>query len=58
MTAGVTAVENAEIDESKWTSLEAYATELGIPADEIQEFALLSDRQKEKVQSLASNMTR
>ena len=56
--AGITAVENAEIDESQWASLEEFAADLGIPADEIQEFALLSDRQKEKVQSLASNMTR
>ena len=56
--AGITAVENAEVDESRWNSLEVYATELDIPADEIQEFALLSDRQKEKVQSLVSNMTR
>ena len=56
--AGITAVENAEIDESQWTSLDAYATELGIAATDIQDFALLSDRQKERVQSLASNMTR
>ena len=56
--AGITAVENAEIDEMHWTSLEPHATELGLPAEEIQEFALLSDRQKERVQSLASNMTR
>lgn len=56
--AGITAVENAEIDESEWTSLDPYAAELGIAATDIQEFALLTDRQKEKVQSLASNMTR
>lgn len=56
--AGITAVENAEIDESQWASLEPYAAELGLPADDIQSFAVLSDRQKEKVRSLASNMTR
>ncbi len=55
--AGVAAVENAELDEGKWSSLGTFATELGLPADEIQEFALLSDRQKERVQSLASNMS-
>lgn len=56
--AGVAAVENAGVDESRWTSLEAFATELGIPADDIQDLALLSDRQNEKMRSFASNMTR
>ncbi len=58
LAAGVTAVENAEVDESEWTSLDPFAAQLGIPADDIQAFALLNDRQKEKVRSLASNMTR
>lgn len=58
ISAGIIAVENAEIDESQWASLEPFAAKLGVPADEIQDFALLSDRQKEKIRSLASNMTR
>ena len=58
VSAGVMAVENAEVDEGRRSSLEPFAVELGIPEEEIQDFALLSERQKEKVKSLASNMTR
>ena len=56
--AGVTAVENAERDESDHSSVALWSAELGVDADEIQSMAILSDRQKERVQSLASNMTR
>ena len=56
--AGVTAVENAERDEPQRRSLSRWSTELGIDADDIQDMANLSDRQKERVQSLATNMTR
>ena len=58
LAAGVAAVENAEVDESEWTNLQPFADQLEIPVDDIQSFALLSDRQKERVHSLASNMTR
>lgn len=56
--AGVTAVENAESDEAHQSSLDAWAEQLCIDANDIQSMAILSDRQKERVQSLARNMTR
>ena len=56
--AGVTAVENAEHDEHQRSSLTPWSAELGIDADDIQDMAILSDKQKERVQSLATNMTR
>ncbi len=56
--AGVTAVENAERDEQQHCSLSRWSGELGIDEEEIQDMAILSDRQKERVQSLASKMTR
>jgi len=56
--AGVTAVENAERDDSQRSGLEPWATELDISAEDIQGMAILGDRQIERVQSLASNMTR
>ena len=58
VSAGVTAVENAEREDRQRSSLTAWSGELGIEEDEIQDMAILSDRQKERVQSLASNMTR
>jgi len=56
--AGVTAVENAERDEPQRCSLSRWSRELGIDEEEIQDMAILSDRQRERVQSLASKMTR
>ena len=56
--AGVTAVENAERDEEQRSSLLHWSDQLGIDANDIQKMAMLSDRQKERVQALASNMTR
>jgi len=56
--AGVTAVENAERDEQQCCSLSSWSNALGIDEEEIQDMAILSDRQKERVQSLASKMTR
>ncbi len=56
--AGVTAVENAERDEHQRRSLSQWSAELGIDADDMQDMAILSDKQKERVQSLATNMTR
>lgn len=58
VSAGVTAVENAERDEKQRCSLSTWSADLGLEEGEIQEMAILSDRQKERVQSLASNMTR
>lgn len=56
--AGVTAVENAERDEQQCCSLSRWSNALGIDEEEIQDMAILGDRQKERVQSLASKMTR
>lgn len=56
--AGVCAVENAEVDEACHASLAPWADELGVSTEELQEMAKLGERQTEKIQSLASNMTR
>ena len=56
--AGIAAVENTEAGDAEQTSLTSWAVMLGLEADDIQEMAVLSERQKERVQSLASNMTR
>ncbi len=56
--AGVTAVENAEREEPQRSSLSLWSGELGLDDEEIQEMAILGDKQKERVQSLASKMTR
>ena len=56
--AGVAAVENAERSNDRWASLESWSRDLGVDANDIQGMAILGDRQKERVQSLASNMTR
>ena len=55
--AGVIAVENAECDEEHQGNLAVWADQLGVDAKDIQSMAMLSDRQKERVQSLARNMT-
>jgi len=56
--AAVAAVENAGLEEEQRRSLSPWADELGISADDIQSMAVLGDSQKERVQSLAGNMTR
>ena len=56
--AGVTAVENAERKEAQRCSLSTWSGELGVAEEEMQDMANLSDRQKERVQSLATKMTR
>ena len=56
--AAVSAVENAEVAEDRRMDLSALAAPLGIDAEELQEMAILGGKQKERVQSLASNMTR
>jgi len=56
--AGVVAVENAEVDESRQVSLNSWAVMLGLEAEDLQEMANLTVKQKERVESLVSNMTR
>ncbi len=55
--AGTLAVENTEVNEEQRTNLEPWASQLEIDAEELQKLAVLSERQKERVQSLASNMS-
>lgn len=55
--AGVVAVENTEVSEEQQQSLDGWAETLGLDADELQKMAVFGERQKERVQSLASNMT-
>lgn len=56
--AGVCAVENTEVDEASQVSLAPWAGELGVAAEDLQGMAHLGERQAEKIQSLANNMTR
>jgi len=56
--AAVAAVENTEVDEDQRASLTSWAVSLGLEAEDIQEMAQLSEKQKERVQSLVSNMAR
>lgn len=56
--AGVTAVENTEVDAERRVSLNTWAVMLGLEEEDLQAMAELSDKQKERVQSLVSNMTR
>ncbi len=56
--AGVAAVKNTELEEEDRFSLAPFVDPLGIDADELQEMAIMGERQDERVQSLASNMSR
>lgn len=56
--AAVVAVENTEIKPEQQTSLNSWAVTLGLEAEDIQEMAVFSDKQKERVGSLVSNMAR
>jgi len=58
VTAGVRAAENTEVDEDSQDSLAPWADELGISAEDLQGMANVGERRIEKIQSLASNMTR
>jgi len=58
VSAGACAVENTEVDEECRVSLEPWADKLGISAYDLQGMAILGERQAEKIQSLANNMTR
>lgn len=55
--AGVCAVENGEADEACHASLAPWTDELGISVEDVQGMAKLGERQMEKIQSLACNMT-
>lgn len=55
--AGVTAVQNSELPEDRWQSLEPWADALGMSAADIQRMASISERQKERVRSLAGRLT-
>jgi len=56
--AAVVAVENTEVDEDQRASLTSWAVSLGLEAEDIQDMAQLSEKQKERVKSLVSNMAR
>lgn len=56
--AGVVAVQNTELPDDIQASLEPWSGTLGIEADVIQRMAVLGDRQRERVQSLAGRLTR
>lgn len=56
--AGVVAVENTAVENEQQQPLHAWAETLGLVAEDLQQMAEIGDRQKERVQSLASNMTR
>lgn len=56
--AAVVAIENTEVPPEERTNLNGLAVMLGLDPDDLQDMAVLSDRQKERVQSLAINMTR
>ncbi len=55
--AGASAIENLEADDEHQASLDVWAAELGTQADTLQGMAAFGDRQKERVESLAGNMT-
>jgi HD-like signal output (HDOD) protein len=57
VSAGVTAVQNAGLAEDRWQSLQPWANELGIDAADIQDMAVIGERQEERVKSLAGRMT-
>lgn len=57
LAAAVAAVENTELPEEQHTSLLQWTDPLDLVAEEIQELASFSERQVERVRSLASNMT-
>jgi len=56
--AAAVAVGNAAFEEEYYADLEPWASELGIPADDLQGMAVFGERQQERIQSLATKMTR
>jgi len=57
VSAGVTAVQNTGLAEDRWQSLQPWANELGIDSADIQNMAVIGERQEERVRSLAGRMT-
>lgn len=55
--AGVTAVENADLEEELRAGFSPWAESLGIAAEDIQHMATCGNEQKDRVESLARNMT-
>jgi HD-like signal output (HDOD) protein len=56
--AAVVAVENTEVADEFKASLHGLAVTLGLDPDDLQAMAVFSDKQRERVRSLASNMMR
>ncbi len=56
--AGVTAVESAETFDERQACLRPCAEALAMETEDLHRLAIVAERQKERVQSLASNMTR
>ena len=55
--AGVVAVGNAESGNDSGSGLGQWADELGTTVDALQRLAVVGDKQKDRVESVASNMT-
>ena len=55
--AGATAVGNTEFDENDRVDLRPWAEMFSLSTEELQKMAVFSERQQERVRSLASNMT-
>lgn len=54
--AAVVAVGNADIEENRRMNLDMHASSVGMDANELQQMAMLGERQRNRVGSLASNM--
>ena len=51
------AIGNTDAEEGEQVDLGRWADELGISADDLQEMAVFSERQGDKVHSLSRNMS-
>lgn len=58
LAAGATAVSNAQLEKDQRSSLAPWCEWLGIQSDDLQSMAIFADHHKDRLQSLASNMTR
>jgi HD-like signal output (HDOD) protein len=57
VSGGALAVGNTDVEENQQSDLHQYADSIGLEADELQEMAMLGDRQKDRIHSLSGNMT-
>lgn len=57
VSAGIAAVQNADLPEDRRIDLTPWSESLEIAADDIQNMAAFGERQKSRVQSLAGRMT-